>query len=222
LVLPIIASSDLQTQLGLIPHPEGGFFLETFRSGSVPMTSRGQTDLDVPSWDLVDAPSRAGNRPDGDIRRNCLTSIYWVPTTESPLLLLATNLSDHVHYYQGGKPFEYIIYNPKTKSIQVSILGPDIVNGHVLQLAVQGGMWKCGRLLDQELPEITADYCIIAEAVAPGFDLHDFSFISPTSLEVVDDPTVQELLWPFLYAHKSALVSTEDQNQAFDSHYDPK
>jgi predicted cupin superfamily sugar epimerase len=185
------------------------------------MTSRGQTDFSVRSRDLVQVPSRT-SRPDGDTRRNCLTSIYWVPTAESPLLLLATNLSDHVHYYQGGKPFEYTIYNPETKSIQVIILGPDIMRGHVLQLAVQGGMWKCGRLLDQEAPEIPADYCIIAEAVAPGFDLHDFLFISPTALEAVDNPTVQKLLRPFLCEHKRglALSTTEDQNKDFDGHYD--
>ena len=34
------------SQLGMIPHPEGGFFVETYRSGSVPMTSRGLTDKD--------------------------------------------------------------------------------------------------------------------------------------------------------------------------------
>jgi hypothetical protein len=28
------------SQLGLIPHPEGGFFCETYRSGSTPMASK--------------------------------------------------------------------------------------------------------------------------------------------------------------------------------------
>ncbi len=51
------------------------------------------------------ANGRNKNRPDEDERRNALTSIYWVPTKKSPKLLLASNHSDHVHYYQGGSKF---------------------------------------------------------------------------------------------------------------------
>jgi len=97
------------------------------------MSSRGQTDLGVSERDLVEVPGRKDCRPDRDARRNCLTSIYWVPTNDSPRLPLTINRSDHVHYYQGGKPFEYTTYNPITKEIQVQILGPDLLNGHVLQ-----------------------------------------------------------------------------------------
>lgn len=55
----VMTRSELRTQLGLIPHPEGGCFLETFRSGSTPMSSRGQTDLNVPERDLVHCPVRS-------------------------------------------------------------------------------------------------------------------------------------------------------------------
>ena len=104
----------LVAKLGLIPHPEGGYFLETWRSGSVPMSSRGQTDFGALATktgevnaDLVVAAGREPRRPDGDARRNALTSIFWMPTKSSPTLRLAVNLSDHVHYYQGGLPFRY-------------------------------------------------------------------------------------------------------------------
>ena len=82
--------------LNLIPHPEGGFFLETYRSGCEPMLTRGQTGLDCesPDTNLVVANGRAANRSDGDERRNALTSIYWVPTTKSGEVKLVVNLSD--------------------------------------------------------------------------------------------------------------------------------
>lgn len=32
-------------RLGLVPHPEGGYFVETLRAGCAPMQSRGYTDL---------------------------------------------------------------------------------------------------------------------------------------------------------------------------------
>ena len=34
--------SDLIPALNLIPHPENGFFVETFRSGSIPMSTQGK------------------------------------------------------------------------------------------------------------------------------------------------------------------------------------
>lgn len=34
--------TDLISALNLIPHPEGGFFIETYRSGSIPMSTQGK------------------------------------------------------------------------------------------------------------------------------------------------------------------------------------
>ena len=73
---------DLIPLLELIPHPEGGFFVETFRSGCKPMTTLGQSGLDdcceEPDRNLVVTKGRADKRPDKDERRNSLTSIFWV------------------------------------------------------------------------------------------------------------------------------------------------
>ena len=143
------------SELGLIPHPEGGQFLETFRSGSLPMKNRGQTDLkcraadgDI-ATDLVIAGRRADRRPDGDCRRNCLTSIFWLASVARPTLRLSVSLSDHVHYWQGGRPFEYVLLElgastekkggiPSTEypdaRLSRVVLGPNISVGHRLQV----------------------------------------------------------------------------------------
>jgi predicted cupin superfamily sugar epimerase len=206
-------AAELVQLLGLLPHPEGGFFLETFRSGSTPMSSKGQTDLDVAAQkDLVTTSGRSHCRPDQDNRRNCLTSIYWVPTFQSPTQPLVCNESDHVHFYQGGLPMEYRMYDPRTRSssvIETVILGPDIRNGHVLQYPIAGGMWKCARLMtelanqqpedDNDAQIITADYSIVSEAVGPGFDFYDFHFVSMEELEK-QPADVQVTLRPFLQA----------------------
>ena len=42
-----MGSKELVAALGLVPHPEGGFFLETWRSGCAPMSTMGQTDCDA-------------------------------------------------------------------------------------------------------------------------------------------------------------------------------
>ena len=107
-----LTAEILINKLGLIAHPEGGFFLETHRSGSdQPMSTRGETDLNVPDKGLV-MTYCTSQKKGQDGRRNALTSIYWMSTGDSPILSLTINLSDHVHYYHGGVPFEYILFDP--------------------------------------------------------------------------------------------------------------
>jgi len=91
-------TSDLIPKLGLIPHPEGGFFVETHRSGSMPMSSKGQTDFAVSDYSngnqnlvvesnvlqkVIDDKNaklrRGSNRPDGDERYFCFTLV--IPPT---------------------------------------------------------------------------------------------------------------------------------------------
>ena len=75
--------TDLIPVLNLIPHPEGGFFVETYRSGTQPMSTQGQTGFDTTNNNknlIVTTDGRDTNRPDKDVRRNALTSIYWAPT----------------------------------------------------------------------------------------------------------------------------------------------
>ena len=162
---------------------EGGFFLETWRAGAEPMTTMGQTALDA-TRGLVVTDDRSERRPDGDPRRNALTSIFWVPTVACPRLPLAINRSDHVHYWQGGAAFEYTIFDPATKALRVVVLGPDLRAGQKLQVPVRGGMWKCGRLLatGDSKSKSESDCCIIGEAVGPGFDFHDFTWVDPAMI----------------------------------------
>ncbi|XP_065913922.1 uncharacterized protein [Dysidea avara] len=174
-------SEMLINKLGLIAHPEGGFFLETHRSGSGrPMTVRGETDLNVPEQDLV-MTNRTGQRQDRDGRRNALTSIYWMPTGDSPILNLSINLSDHVHYYHGGVPFEFIFFDPTSGELSRVVLGGDVMGGQVFQLPVKGGTWKCGHMIVPESADEESKkdmYTLIGEAVAPGFDFHDFTWVT--------------------------------------------
>jgi predicted cupin superfamily sugar epimerase len=230
---------ELVELMGLIPHPEGGFFLETHRSGSVPMSSMGQTDLDgsaesdlVVMTDASRNKTRQDRRPDNDGRRNALTSIFWVPTTQSPMFFLAINLnlSDRVHYYQGGIPFEYMLVdrNEQNKfTLQRVILGPDIMNGHKLQVPVKGGTWKCGRLLLGESASDKAaaeskygcNYCIIGEAVAPGFDFYDFSWVTAGDLKQSGcSADVRDKLMPFvnIEATSSQEVTVHDTETFYD------
>ena len=155
-----MTSEHIKRALGLIPHPEGGYFRETYRSGSTPMKSKGSTD----EAGVVIDTERVGRQ------RNLLTSIYWMPTTDSPIAWWCSNLSDHMHYYQLGAPLTYHLLDEHGRYSQ-HVLGPVLDQGQVLQLMVPGGCWKAAELE-------AGPFTLIGEAVAPGFDFRDFSWMT--------------------------------------------
>ena len=192
------------------------------------MLTKGQTDVNVPSRfsnnrraqfktrddkklryePLIIAPGREDRRPDGDIRRNCLTSIVWMPTSSNPVLSLSVNLSDHVHFYHGGGGFEYIMYDPVTHVLRREILGPNFGEGHKLQVVCPGGVWKCGRLLQGN----DSDFCLVGEAVAPGFDFHDFSWIMKSQIMSVQSESDRNVLLEYLHEVIDKLSGKEVQD----------
>lgn len=157
-------AKEIIEALGLIPHPEGGYFRETYRSGATPMGSKGATD---PAGAIVPTSRTPPER-------NLLTSIYWLVDRHSPVGFWCNNLSDHVHYHQGGSALTYQIIHPDGR-LETQRLGPDPRRGDVLQLIVKGGCWKAAHLRE-------GDYCLIGEAVAPGFDFRDFHYGSAEEL----------------------------------------
>jgi predicted cupin superfamily sugar epimerase len=201
--------SELIHGLGLVPHPEGGYFLETHRSGSTPMSSRGLTDKNVDKKALVQTWS---GEP-----RNALTSIYWIPTLQSPKLRLVVYESDHVLYYQGGQPFEFWLFDPSTDKLDHCVLGPDICNGQILQLPVRSGVWKCGHMLTNKADQ-PYEFTMIGEAVGPGFDVKDFSWITIDMLERMCPIHIQKLFEAFV--NEKSLSSAKEKIQDFDKYYD--
>ena len=142
-------------KLKLIPHPEGGFFREIYRSGATPMQSKGATDLEGITTNFK-----------GRGIRNILTSIYWMLTKESPIGWWIKNRSDHVHYHHAGATVTYYVIDEKG-ALSKHCLGKNVLDGDVMQLVVKGGSWKASTIGKE-------DYALIGEAVAPGFDASDF------------------------------------------------
>ena len=176
--------------LELVPHPEGGYFREVFRSGATPMQSKGQTDK---SGDVIDFP--------GQGRRNFLTSIYWMLTPDSEIGWWCRNQSDHVHYHHGGATITYQVIDEQG-NYSIHRLGQDLENGDVHQLVVRGGCWKACSMEKGE-------FALIGEAVAPGFDFNDFEF-GTTNYFQKNFPKIFEQCLPYI---------KDAQNKDFDSYY---
>lgn len=141
-----MTKEDIIQHLDLEKHPmEGGYFRRTYES-------KDQTG-------------------DGDNRRRCLSSIYYLLTSDSPIGFLHKNRSDIIHYYHLGSALRYFIVSPDGH-LEEKVLGPNMSAGETPQLLVKGGYWKAS-ILDKESNPNQQDYGLISEAVCPGFEYQD-------------------------------------------------
>jgi predicted cupin superfamily sugar epimerase len=109
---------ELVETLGLLPHPEGGYYRETFRS---PVVLRGL------SW--------AG--PDGE--RNASTAIYFL-LPAGVFSAFHRVMADEVwHHYEGDPVALHML---GASGHEVVRLGRDFAAGQRPQHVVRGGVWQ--------------------------------------------------------------------------------
>jgi uncharacterized protein len=143
--VPSPSRPPLAEQLDLSPHPEGGWFRETWRS---PQSCT----------------------PDGyPGSRNVATAIYFVlhPDEESRWHLVR---SPELWLWHRGGPLHLFLggTGPQpSEPAAPSVLGPDLDAGQRPQLLVPGGCWQ------RAVPAGSAAV-LVSCVVAPGFDPADF------------------------------------------------
>jgi len=122
-------------KLGLKPHPEGGFFAETFRS---PL----QITL-----------------PDGRIRSASTAIHFLLPVgTFSALHRVA---SDEVWHYYDGEPLELTTITPEGE-LKTIVLGHDLAANQIPQWVVPAGVWQGARPLQSDNAGYTFVGCTVA------------------------------------------------------------
>lgn len=135
----------LAEALDLSPHPEGGWFRETYRS-SVEF------------------------QPDGyDGPRSAATAIYYLlgRGEESRWHVVA---SDELWLWHHGGPLELSLGGSEAEPMRepyTMLLGSDVDAGQQPQVLVPAGVWQAARPASEESVLVT---CV----VAPGFDFADF------------------------------------------------
>jgi len=146
--------NQLITHLNLLPHPEGGYFAETYRSKEV-----------IEQRNLP-------NRFKGD--RNFSTAIYFLlPAGEFSAFHRIE--SDEVwHFYEGSPLLVYVIN--LQGEMHVIHLGCHIEKGEVFQAVVPAGSWFASK------PATTDGYSLVGCTVAPGFDFAGFEMAERESL----------------------------------------
>jgi predicted cupin superfamily sugar epimerase len=136
----------MAASLGLEPHPEGGFYLETYRAPQTLQTPRGE--------------------------RPASTAIIFL-VTEGSVSKLHRLTSDELWVFQGGLPLELVTIAPDG-GLQRRVLGD--LEGEALlpQALVPAGSWQGARLAGG--PHLPADlaWALVSCVVTPGFDFADF------------------------------------------------
>ena len=133
-------------QLGLQPHPEGGFYRETYRC-----------DEKIAAAGL---PTRYGSD------RNLSTAIYYLMTPDSYSALHRVQ-SDEVFHFYAGDPVTMLQLHGDGRGESI-ILGQDILAGQQLQVVVPSGAWQGMTLNDG------GAFALLGATVSPGFDFADF------------------------------------------------
>jgi predicted cupin superfamily sugar epimerase len=180
----------MAASLGLQSHPEGGFYLETYRAAQVLDTPRG--------------------------KRSASTAIIFLITEESVSRLHRLS-SDELWIFQGGLPLELVTISPRGE-LHTRVLGDleEIVRSRdhevpptdefpvglpagsldwLSQALVPAGSWQGARLAGG--PHLPAEYAwaLVSCIVIPGFDFADFEMgereallaAYPQHAEVVDE-----------------------------------
>jgi predicted cupin superfamily sugar epimerase len=139
---------DIIKQLGLRPHPEGGYFSETYRSDE---TLNGQT-----------LPSRYGSK------RSMGTAIYFLLTAESCSVMHRIKSDEIFHFYMGDPVTMLQLYPDGTS--KVVTLGSDLLQGQQPQVIVPKNIWQGSFIAPG------GSYALLGTTVAPGFEFEDFEY----------------------------------------------
>lgn len=137
---------DWIRELGLEPHPEGGFFREIYRSG--------------------DRVPRAGLPPRYAGDRSMSTSIYFL-LLSGQVSRLHRLRSDEIWHFYEGSPVLVHAFGPDGAYEPVT-LGRDAAAGQVFQAVVRAGRWFGAEVAGAD------SYALVGCTIAPGFEFDDF------------------------------------------------
>ncbi len=148
---------EIVQRLTLIPHPEGGYYKETYRSqGSIP--------------NAVLAPSITGDR-------NYCTAIYFLLSHTNFSAFHRIQQDETWHHYDGGTLYVHVIHPDGT--YQRFHLGKNFDQGEEPQFTVPAGCWFASSVANKN------EYALVGCTVAPGFDFADFELAERSFLSAL-------------------------------------
>jgi predicted cupin superfamily sugar epimerase len=147
-------SDQLIQQFNLEPHPEGGWYKQTYKSNE-------ETVADA-------LPKRfTGSRAFS-------TAIYFLLEQGNFSAFHRIKSDECWHFYAGDPLLIYIIR--QKGELEIISLGNDFEKGQSFQYVVPANCWFASR------PAPGSGYCFVGCTVSPGFEFADFELADPNAL----------------------------------------
>ncbi|WP_298533133.1 cupin domain-containing protein [uncultured Algibacter sp.] len=147
-------AKKIANKLNLLPHPEGGYYKETYRSSGV----INQENL--------------GNDFLGE--RHYSTCIYFLLTSDTFSAFHRIKQDEIWHFYKGTAIKLHII---SAKGLYNNVvIGNDLEKGELPQYVVNAGDWFAAEVISSNA------YTLLGCTVSPGFDFKDFELAERHSL----------------------------------------
>lgn len=138
------AIERLVSDLALMPHPEGGFYRETYRSNE-----------------------RVASLPERFDGPRCFsTAILYLVVHGKPSRLHRIK-SDELWHFYAGAPLEVIAIEGEGRRV-TQVLGSSWLRGQQFQVCVPAGCWFGARVA------AGSGWSLVGCTVAPGFEFTDF------------------------------------------------
>ena len=150
-------SADFIHHYKLLPHPEGGYYKETYRAAE-----------NIPYCCLPERFTGA---------RCFSTAIYFLLEQDNFSSFHRLQSDECWHFYAGGRMHVHIVY--PDGYFETIDLGPDILNGEKFQFIVPAGCWFASETAPGTL------FSFVGCTVAPGFDFADFELANADELSKV-------------------------------------
>jgi hypothetical protein len=150
----MIESAQIIEHLKLLPHPEGGWYREVYRSDEIL-----QTDS---------LPKRYNSS------HHFSTSIYFLLENEDFSAFHRISSDETWHFYSGS-PVQIFVLSQEGSVTEV-LLGNKMMDGHYLQYTVRRNCWFAAKIMD------TTGFSLVGCTVAPGFEFPDFELAQRQNL----------------------------------------
>ena len=149
----MLSTDSLIDALELKPHPEGGFYRQTYKSEEV----------------ITGIPERYQGQS-----RNISTAIYYLLKGDQ-FSAFHKIKSDEIWHFYKGSPLKLFVID-KTGAINTHLLGNDINKGEHFQVVIRQNQWFAAKPLDPD------GFTLAGCTVAPGFDFSDFKMATQKEL----------------------------------------
>jgi predicted cupin superfamily sugar epimerase len=148
---------QLIQQYNLQPHPEGGWYRQTYKS-------KEQLRAEV-------LPEKFGGS------RAFSTAIYFLLEKGNFSAFHRIKSDECWHFYDGDPLLIYII--EQNGELKIIALGNDLEKGQTFQYVVPANCWFASR------PATGSEYCFVGCTVSPGFEFGDLELADANELSAI-------------------------------------